>query len=197
MKEGDSDMSLTLSANGIEFIKQFEGLMLTAYKVSPRDKYYTIGYGHYGADVYKNMKITEQWATQLLITDVAKAVSHVNSYYKKYHWNQNEFDALVSFAYNVGNIHQLTAFGTRSKTTIANKILQYTKSNGTVLQGLVRRRNKEQKLFMTPVAINYEQIAKEVIAGKWGNGSARRKALEKAGYDYSLIQQIVNQMLKE
>ena len=190
-------MSLTLSANGIEFIKQFEGLRLTAYKVSTRDKYYTIGYGHYGADVYKNMKITEQWATQLLVTDVAKAVSHVNSYDKKYHWNQNEFDALVSFAYNVGNIHQLTAFGTRSKTTIANKILQYTKSNGTVLQGLVQRRNKEQKLFLTPVAVNYEQIAKEVIAGKWGNGSARRKALEKAGYNYSLVQQIVNEMLSK
>ena len=134
--------------------------------------------------------------SSLLKEDLAKAEKHVNSYDKKYHWTQNEYDALVSFAYNVGNIHQLTAFGTRSKTTIANKILQYTKSNGTVLQGLVRRRNKEQKLFLTPVSVSYETIAKEVIAGKWGNGSARRKALIKAGYDATLVQQLVNEMLR-
>ncbi len=189
-------MSLKVSANGIEFIKSFEGLRLHSYKVSPRDKYYTIGYGHYGKDVTANQTISEQYATNLLVQDLAKAEAHVNSYDKKYHWNQNEFDALVSFAYNVGNIHQLTAYGTRDKKTIANKILQYTKSNGIVLQGLVRRRNREQKLFLTPVAISYETIADEVIAGKWGNGIARRKALIKAGYDYSLIQQIVNEKLR-
>lgn len=189
-------MSLKISAEGINLIKSFEGLRLNAYKVSPRDKYYTIGYGHYGADVTKNMKITELIATELLKEDLAKAEKHVNSYDGKYHWTQNEYDALVSFAYNVGNIHQLTAFGTRSKTTIANKILQYTKSNGTVLQGLVLRRTKEQKLFLTPVSVSYETIAKEVIAGKWGNGSARRKALIKAGYNATLVQQIVNEMLR-
>lgn len=190
-------MSMELSASGLELIKSFEGLRTYAYKVSPKDKYYTIGYGHYGADVTPFMKITEQYATTLLKQDVAKAVKHVNSYDKVYHWTQNEFDSLVSFAYNVGNIRQLTAFGTRNKTTIANKILQYTKSNGVVLTGLVHRRNKEHKLFVTPVAINYEQIAKEVIAGKWGNGSARRRALEKAGYNYTVVQQMVNEMLKK
>lgn len=196
MKEGDSNMKMKISAEGINLIKSFEGLRLNAYKVSPRDKYYTIGYGHYGADVTKYMKITEQIATELLREDLAKAEKHVNSYDGKYHWTQNEYDALVSFAYNVGNIHQLTAFGTRSKTTIANKILQYTKSNGTVLQGLVLRRKKEQKMFLTPVSVSYETIAKEVIAGKWGNGSARRKALIKAGYDATLVQQLVNEMLR-
>ncbi len=39
------------------------------------------------------------------------------------------------------------------------------------------------------------EIAKEVIAGKWGNGSARKTALTKAGYDYSAVQKIVNKLL--
>lgn len=43
---------------------------------------------------------------------------------------------------------------------------------------------------------NYEQIAKEVVAGKWGNGNARKTALTKAGYDYKTIQTLVNKLLK-
>lgn len=190
---------MTLSENGLKMIKSFEGLRLKAYKAVPTEKYYTIGYGHYSYEVTKDMTITEKQAEAYLKQDLETAIRNVNGYVDKYNFNQNEFDALVSFAYNVGSIHQLTALGTRSKTTIANKILQYNKSGGKVVKGLTTRRQKERELFLTPVEmkVDYEQIAKEVIAGKWGNGSTRKQKLMSAGYDYALVQQYVNKLLKK
>lgn len=189
-------MLMNVSQNGLNMIKSFEGLRLKAYKAVPTEKYYTIGYGHYGSDVTKDMTITKEKAEAFLKTDLESALRNVNGYQSKYNFNQNEFDALVSFAFNVGSIHQLTALGTRSKKTIANKILQYNKSGGKVIKGLVTRRQKEHDLFVTPVnTLNYEAIAKEVIDGKWGNGAQRKQALTKAGYDYTLVQQIVNKLL--
>lgn len=196
-------MVRTISDNGLKMIKSFEGLKLKAYKAVATEKYYTIGYGHYGSDVTKDMTITESIAEQLLKQDLQKAINHVNTYMSKYNFNQNEFDALVSFTFNVGSITQLTALGTRNKTTIASKILQYNKSGGKVLTGLTTRRKKERELFLTPIdgdtltSSTYEAIAKEVIAGKWGNGSIRKQKLTNAGYDYSKVQQYVNKLLKK
>ena len=78
-----------------------------------------------------------------------KYLPKVMKYNNKYKWNQNEIDALVSFAYNIGNIDMLTANGTRSRATIAAKMLQYNKAGGKVLNGLTRRRKAERKLFLT------------------------------------------------
>ncbi|MDD7026949.1 MAG: D-Ala-D-Ala carboxypeptidase family metallohydrolase, partial [Lachnospiraceae bacterium] len=68
-----------------------------------------------------------------------------------YNWNQNEFDALVSFAFNIGSIDLLTSKGTRTKERIAEKMLLYVKGGGKVLPGLLKRRKEEQALFLTPV----------------------------------------------
>ena len=191
-------MLRNVSAKGLDMIKSFEGLRLKAYKAVPTEKFYTIGYGHYGSDVKKDMVISKDRAEALLRQDLESAIRNVNTYNSKYNFNQNEFDALVSFAFNVGSIHQLTALGTRSKKTIANKILQYNKSGGKVIKGLVTRRQKEHDLFVTPAStLDYEEIAKEVIAGKWGNGAQRKAALTKAGYDYTLVQQVVNKLVKK
>ena len=62
------------------------------------------------------------------------------NFFSAYNWNQNEFDALVSFAYNIGSIDGLTASGSRSKEEIADKIQAYNKAGGKVLSGLIRRR---------------------------------------------------------
>lgn len=137
---------MKISTRCIELIKQFEGCRLTAYKPVPTEKYWTIGYGHYGADVAPNMKITQVQADQFLVQDLAKFEKKVNKY-SKYNWTQYEFDALVSFAYNIGSIDQLTANGTRDKVTIARKMLEYNKAGGKVLNGLVRRRQAEHDLF--------------------------------------------------
>ena len=155
---------------------------------------------HYGSDVTTGMKITKEKAEELLLQDCKKAIKNVNSYMSKYNFNQNQFDALVSFAFNVGSINQLTASGTRTLEQISSKITAYNKSGGRVIAGLVKRRAKEKELFDTPTSTTVkksnEEIAKEVIAGKWGNGNARKTALTKAGYDYKTIQTLVNKLLK-
>lgn len=193
-------MSRNLSTNGLNLIKSFEGCRLTAYKCLPTEKYYTIGYGHYGSDVTAGMKITKEQAEELLLQDCKKAIKNVNSFMSKYNFNQNQFDALVSFAFNVGSINQLTASGTRTLEQISSKITAYNKSGGRVIAGLVKRRAKEKELFdtttSTTVKKSNEEIAKEVVAGKWGNGNARKTALTKAGYDYKIIQSLVNKLLK-
>lgn len=193
-------MSRNLSANGLNLIKSFEGCKLTAYKCLPTEKYYTIGYGHYGSDVTAGMKITKEQAEELFLQDCEKAIKNVNSFMSKYNFNQNQFDALVSFAFNVGSISQLTASGTRTLEQISSKITAYNKSGGIVIAGLVKRRAKEKELFDTPTSTavkkSNEEIAKEVVTGKWGNGNTRKTALTKAGYDYKTIQTLVNKLLK-
>lgn len=193
-------MSRNLSENGLNLIKSFEGCRLTAYKCLPTEKYYTIGYGHYDSDVTAGMKITKEQAEELLLQDCKKAIKNVNSFMSKYNFNQNQFDALVSFAFNVGSINQLTASGTRTLEQISSKITAYNKSGGRVIAGLVKRRAKEKELFDTPTSTtkkkSNEEIAKEVVAGKWGNGNERKTALTKAGYDYNTIQSLVNKLLK-
>ena len=137
-----------ISINGLNLIKSFEGCRLKAYKPVKTEKYYTIGYGHYGADVGQNMIITQYQAELFLLKDIARFCAAVNKYDHIYHWSQNEFDALVSFAFNIGNIDKLTAKGTRTKAVIADKILAYNKSGKKVLPGLVRRRTAEHNLFV-------------------------------------------------
>ena len=146
--------SHTVSKTGINLIKEFEGCRLTAYKDSVG--VVTIGYGTTNADksitgttITMGMKITQatadKWLEKSLNKKYAKLVDKYNSIYK---WTQNQFDALVSFAYNIGSIDQLTAKGTRTKTQIANKMPEYCHAGGKVLAGLVRRRNAEKALFL-------------------------------------------------
>ncbi|BCK01590.1 lysozyme [Anaerocolumna chitinilytica] len=142
-------MNKTTSTAGIALIKRFEGCRLEAYKC-PADVW-TIGYGHTGSvdgkAIGAGMKITLQKADELLKADLAKFEAKVNKY-DKYKWTQNEFDAMVSFAYNIGNIDQLTAKGTRTKDMIAAKLPAYNKAAGKVLAGLTKRRKAEQELFL-------------------------------------------------
>ena len=137
------------SENGIALITAFEGFSPKACKCVPTEKYYTIGYGHYGKEVKATDTITKEKATELLKSDLAKFEKKVMKYDSIYHYSQNEFDALVSFAYNVGSIDGLTKNGTRTKAEITKCWTLYTKSGGRVLAGLVKRRDKEKKLFLT------------------------------------------------
>lgn len=145
---------------GLELIKSFEGCRLKAYKAVSTEKYYTIGYGHYGADVKAGMQITQTQADAYLVSDLEKFEAKVNKYNSIYNFNQNQFDALVSFAYNVGSIDGLTNNGKRTIERISEKITAYNKSGGQVLSGLTKRRAAEKKLFDT---IN---IKKQVVVAR-------------------------------
>lgn len=131
---------------GLELIKQFEGCRLEAYKCAAG--VWTIGYGH-TKNVSAGQKITQIEAENFLLEDISTFETKVAKYTQKYAWTQNEFDALVSFAFNIGSIDQLTANGTRTKAEIAEKILLYNKASGQVFVGLVKRRTAERELFLT------------------------------------------------
>ena len=138
----------SVSITGLVLIKNFEGLRLTAYKCPAGVP--TIGYGH-----TKNVKmgdvITLDQANLYLLQDLKGTIFCVNEYDKIYNFTQNEFDALVSFTFNCGkgNLTKLTKKGTRSKALIGQKILEYNKSGGKVLNGLIRRRQAEHDLYFT------------------------------------------------
>lgn len=163
------------SQKGIDLIKSFEGCKLTAYQDSV--KVWTIGYGH-TSGVKAGMKITQAQAEKYLKKDLAKFEKAVNAI--KQDFNQNQFDALVSFAYNcgTGNLNKL-CMG-RTKLEIGSKMLLYDKAGGRTLAGLKRRRKAENKLYNTPV--------KEMVA------VFPAKALKKGdkGADVVWIQQALN-----
>ena len=200
-----------ISKNCLKLVKEFEGCRLTAY----RDEVgvWTIGYGITNSDfkitkkiIRKGMKISKATAEKWLEESLNKKyLPLVLEYDKQYNWNQNELDALVSFCYNIGSIKQLTADGTRSKAVVASKMLQYNKAGGRVYNGLTRRRKAERALFLTKAAQekkpvkkkSNETIAKEVLAGKWGSGKERKKKLKAAGYNYAVVQKIVNKLCKK
>lgn len=140
---------MNISNTGLALIKKYEGLRLTAYKAVSTEKYWTIGYGHYGADVTAGMTITEAEAEEYLKKDVATAEKAVSSIGKPF--NQNQFDALVSFTYNCGSGNLNTLCRDRDIPTIGEKIILYNKAGGIVLNGLVRRRTEEQALYNTPI----------------------------------------------
>ena len=135
------------SQRGINLIKQFEGVRLTAYKCPAG--VYTIGYGH-TRGVKRGMKITEEEASALLTADLLNSEKAVERYESVYHWNQNEFDALVSFTFNCGatNLRALLRNGRRNRSQIAATLPLYRKAGGKVLKGLERRRAAEKALFL-------------------------------------------------
>lgn len=158
------------SQNGIDLIKKFEGCRLKAYKCAA--DVWTIGYGHTkGVEPYEIITLTE--AEKLLREDLSEYESNVDKYRLRYGWNQNEFDALVSFAFNLGSIDKLTANGTRSRATIADKMLTYNKAGDKVLAGLTKRRQAERELFLTPVQQQY------VSKNKTTDGSGVIHAVQK------------------
>ncbi|MCM1387335.1 MAG: D-Ala-D-Ala carboxypeptidase family metallohydrolase [Bacillus sp. (in: Bacteria)] len=153
---------MRISQTGIDLIKKFEGCNLTAYKCPAG--VWTIGYGH-TSGVMAGQTISQAQAEAYLIADLSRYEKNVEKYSKKYTWSQNEFDAMVSFAYNIGSIDKLTANGTRTKAVIAEKILLYNKAGGKVLESLNKRRYAERELFL-----NSDSKTVEITKGKSGSG---------------------------
>ena len=164
----------SISPKGLEIIKEFEGFRPKAYRCPAGE--WTIGYGTTNADksitgvtIKEGMTITEKQASEWLKKSVdLKYGKNVNKFDHIYHWTQNEFDAMVSFAYNLGSIDELCAKGKRSKSQIANEMLKYVKAKGKVLPGLVKRRNMEKQLFVSKGKSIIQKIFKNNILNKIG-----------------------------
>lgn len=132
---------------GLNLIKQFEGCRLTAYQCSAG--VWTIGYGH-TVGVYKGMKISQAQADAFLKQDIAKFEKYINNpSYVPFteQLNQNQFDALVSFAFNLGqgNVKKLCVG--RNINQIPSAMQKYCKAAGRTLPGLQRRRKAEAALY--------------------------------------------------
>jgi lysozyme len=140
------------SENGRKLIESFEGLRLTSYQ-DPRGVW-TIGYGHTN-DVYPNLTITPEQADVYLAMDLHVAETVVNGDVKV-DINQNQFDALVSLAYNIGvgafaKSTLLSLLNQGALTGASQQFLVWDHINGVVDKGLLNRRIAEQTLFNTPI----------------------------------------------
>ena len=129
----------------MNLIKEFEGCRLTAYKPVPWEQMYTIGWGHYG--VTAGTTWTQSQADSQLEIDINNKYAPMVDAYVKGKANQNEFDALVSLAYNCGNVFVADGWAEFSHAYCASMIPKYRNAGGQVLQGLVRRRQAELDLF--------------------------------------------------
>lgn len=143
------------SENGINLIKQFEGCKLTAYQDSVG--VWTIGYGWTqsvdGKPVAKGMTITQQKADDLLKQGVVQYENGVHGLVTV-QLNQNQYDALVDFAYNLGvnalkGSTLLKKLNAGDYADAANEFTKWNKAGGKELAGLTRRREAEKYLFLS------------------------------------------------
>ncbi|MCG6540156.1 lysozyme [Pseudomonas sp. KSR10] len=137
-----------VSQRGLDLIKEFEGLRLSAY-LCPAG-ILTIGYGT-TAGVKEGQTITKKRAEELLREDVTRFEQQV-SRMVNVPLTQGQFDALVSFTYNLGaaNLSNSTLLRLLNAGLYADAALQFprwNKAGGLVMAGLSRRRAAEQKLF--------------------------------------------------
>lgn len=140
---------------GIALIKRFEGCRLQAYPdPATGGEPITIGVGHTGG-VKLGDTITQEEADELLHGDLIHAEDDIARLVKA-PLNQNEYDALVSLVFNIGGTN--FAMSTLLKhlnawryDDAANQFLVWNKAAGKVMQGLIRRREAERKLFLEPI----------------------------------------------
>lgn len=146
---------MRISQAGIDLIKEYEGCKLEAYKCPAG--VWTIGYGHTGPDVYKGRYIGPTMATMLLREDLERFEREVTAMLV-IPVRQHQFDALVSFAFNLGSsaLRKSTLLRKLNNGDYAGASAEFdkwTRAGGKVLPGLVRRRAAERKLFDSPVNV--------------------------------------------
>ena len=146
--------AMQTSANGRKLIEEFEGLRLTSYQ--DQRGIWTIGYGH-TANVFANETITQAEADDFLAIDLHQVETVIYNDVKV-PLNQNQFDALVSFIYNIGSGNfadstLLQMLNLSNYSGAAEQFMKWIYTNGTVNPGLERRRAAEQALFLTPETI--------------------------------------------
>ena len=129
-------------------IKYFESCKLTAYQDSVG--VWTIGWGH-TAGVKKGDNWTQDEADDILLNDLEKFEGYVNQYVKV-PLTQNQFDALVSWTFNLGpgnlkSSTMLTKLNEKSYDEVPSQMKRSNKAGGKVLRGLERRRNAEAAMF--------------------------------------------------
>lgn len=151
--------NFTYSKDGLHLTECFEGDILTAYK--DQRGIWTIGYGH-TAYIRPGMKITQEQAESLLAADIQTAANCVNDAVEV-PLNQSQFDALVDFAFNVGesSFRQSTLLREINTGHFPEAIAQFNlwdHCGGVVNAGLLRRRRAEQAEFSGDLSASIELV---------------------------------------
>lgn len=169
------------SAEGIALLHHYESCRLAAYPDpgSLDGHPWTIGWGHTGKEVKRGLVWTQAQADAAFVQDLAATEAGVQRLVKV-SLSQSQFDALVSFAYNVGLDENqngkaeglgestlLRKLNTKDYAGAAEQFLRWNKNDGVVMYGLTRRRTAERALFLganAQVAIVTGDQAKRVPA---------------------------------
>jgi lysozyme len=139
---------MNISNTGIDLIKHFEGCETEAYLCPAGVP--TIGYGHIKG-VQMGDSITEAQAHEMLVEELDEYESYINDLVTV-SLNQNQFDAMVSWVYNLGggNLKASTllkVLNSGDYNGVPEQIMRWNKAGGKVLEGLTRRRQAEADLF--------------------------------------------------
>lgn len=139
---------LKTSQEGISLIKSFEGCELSAYRCSANVP--TIGYGH-TAGVSDGDTCTLEEAEEMLTEDLVEFENYVKKYVET-DLEQNQFDSLVAWVYNLGpkNLSESTLLkelNAGNLEEVPRQMKRWNRAGGQVLDGLIRRREAESRLF--------------------------------------------------
>ena len=161
---------IQISENGLLFTSLWETFAPVAYKATPAEKYFTIGFGHYGPEVKQGRHITERDAIELLKLDMSKAVKKADALVSQ-SFNQSQFDAICDLCFNVGTgviekDSTLNDFddAVRNGDVINTRriMAQFINQAGKPLLGLRRRTAGRLALFDGKTAIEVEKIGRSV-----------------------------------
>jgi lysozyme len=145
---------LKISQTGLNLIKQEEGFRSKVY--NDVAGFATCGYGHkvLPTDNFPETGITEEQACTLLNEDCAHIEFFINAYLKEINGsiNQNQFDALADFSYNlgVGSLHQMLSHGLDQ---VKNQLTRWDHAAGKVFAPLLERREKELELWLSASSV--------------------------------------------
>lgn len=142
---------MRINEEGLKILKKFEGCKLKTYLCPAGVP--TIGYGHTGSDVTEGMTITKAEAEELLLSDLERFEKGVEDLVKVA-ITENQFSALVSFAYNVGlnalsGSTLLKKLNANDVVSAGDQFLRWNRAGGKELEGLTTRRHAERDLFLT------------------------------------------------
>ena len=141
---------MKISNKGIALIREFEGCRLQSYRCSAG--VWTIGYGHTGKDIKEGMTITQQEADDWLIVDCNRVLQMLRDTLRV-PIRQNQLDALVSLGFNIGTeaLRKSTLMSLVNRNpddlNIPEQFDRWVYAGGKVVNGLVRRRKAEGKLY--------------------------------------------------
>lgn len=191
-------MARTVNRETIEHVKRWEGLKLTSYPdPGSRDgNPYTVGYGHTSdgfLKVTRGLTISPKQAEDALEFDLNETAAKIDELVKV-DLSDNQFGALVSFAFNVGTAAfakstLLKKLNKGDYASVPGELARWNKNDGKVMQGLVNRRAAEAGLWakgehVSSKGVRAEKSAPELVTKEsvsWGTGILATLASTVAG----------------